>query len=277
MEATTLRRREQVLRPVLGRLGRMRLGRLSPLHISSLLVELQEEGMGSRSLELAWLTLHACLEEAVKRGLLGYNPCRQAPRPKHEKGEARGWRLEEMRRFLQVALKDPNHMSQMLALMLLTGLRPGEALGLQWGDVDLEQGTLTVRRSLTWAGSEWHIGAPKTKAGARTVSFPLLTLRLLEGLPREGIYLFWRERPPTTKQVSQAMRELCEVAGVPRRPARYLRHAHASLLAAQGLDVKTLQRQLGHAHAAITLGVYAYALSEMDRRAADLVEEALGG
>jgi integrase len=54
-----------------------------------------------------------------------------------------------------------------------------------------------------------------------------------------------------------------------------LRHCHATLLAASGLDVKTLQRRLGHTQASVTLDVYAYALSEMDRRAAELVDRAL--
>jgi integrase len=72
------------------------------------------------------------------------------------------------------------------------------------------------------------------------------------------------------------MAELCQRAGVPRRPAHYLRHAHASLLAASGLDVKTLQRRLGHAHASVTLDVYAHALSEMDRQAAELADRMLG-
>jgi integrase len=72
------------------------------------------------------------------------------------------------------------------------------------------------------------------------------------------------------------MAELCQRAGVPRRPAHYLRHAHATLLAASGLDVKTLQRRLGHTQASVTLDVYTHALSEMDRRAAELVDRALG-
>jgi integrase len=70
------------------------------------------------------------------------------------------------------------------------------------------------------------------------------------------------------------MGELCQRAGVPRRPGHYLRHAHASLLAASGLDVKTLQRRLGHAQASVTLDVYAHALGEMDRRAAQMVDAA---
>ena len=274
---STLRRRQQVLSPVLERLGGMRLSRLEPLHLSATLLELQEQGMGSRSLELAWLTLHACLEEAVRRGILGSNPLQRVPRPRHEPREARDWGLEDMRRFLAVALEDGRPLASMLALMLLTGLRPGEAMGLRWEDVDLKAATLAVKRSVTWAGSTWHMGQPKTKAGERTIALPSLAVSLLEGLPKDSVHLFWRERPPSTKQVSGVMAELCQKASVPRRPAHYLRHVHASLLAAQGLDVKTMQRRLGHSLASVTLDVYAHALGEMDRRAAQMVDRALTG
>lgn len=89
-----------------------------------------------------------------------------------------------------------------------------------------------MRRAITWAGSEWHEGAPKSRAGVRTVPLPTLALELLARLPSGEGYIF--------------MQELCQMANVPRRPAHYLRHYHDSLLAVSGLDVKSLQRRLGH-------------------------------
>jgi len=265
----------QAIAPVLSFMGRLRLDRLEPLHFHHALSVLREQGLGSRTLEQGYTYLRACLEGARKLGLLAYNPLDRVPKPKHERREARDWTLEDMRRFLPAALEDSRPLAQMLALILLSGLRPGEAAGLQWGDVDLERGSLTVRRSITWAGSTWHIGGPKTRAGERTVALPALAIAALARLPKDSVYLFWRERPPRREQVSAVMGELCQRAAVPRRPAHYLRHCHATLLAAEGLDVKTLQRRLGHAQASVTLDVYAHALSEMDRRAAEMVDKAL--
>ena len=272
---STLERRRQVLMPLLARLGRVRLARLEPLHLAAVLEELRRQGMGSRSLELCWLTLHAALSEAERLGLLSHNPVARVPRPRHQKGEAKEWQLADMQAFLRACQEDATPLAHMLALMLLTGLRPGEALGLRWDDLDLRAGALTVRRSITWAGSTWHVGGPKTRAGERTVALPSLAVQLLSRLERRSLYVFWETRPPTSKQVSNAMRGLCQRAGAPRRPAHYLRHCHAALLAASGLDVKSLQRRLGHAQASVTLDVYAHALSEMDRRAAEMVDEAL--
>ncbi|MCS7277002.1 MAG: site-specific integrase [Dehalococcoidia bacterium] len=263
------------LAALLPHLGRVRLVRLSPLHIQRALLELSAQGKGTRRLQLCWAALHACLERARRLGLLGSNPCDQVPKPAHQRREAREWGIEEMRRFLAEAAADPHPLSKMLGLALLTGMRVGELLGLEWGDVDWQDAVLRVRRSVVWASDGWHLGGPKSRAGERAITLPALALRLLEGLPRDSVHLFWRARPPRSRTISEAMATLCERAGVPRRPAHYLRHCHAALLAAQGLDIKTLQRRLGHAQASLTLDVYAHALSEMDRRAAELVDEAL--
>ena len=157
---STLRRRRQALAPVLGELGQVRLSRLSPLHVLRALASLRERGVGSRTVQLAHATLHTALEEAREMGLLADNPCSRVPRPRHEPREARDWTLEDMRAFLASALGDGRPLALGLALMLLTGLRPGEMLGLRWEDVDWDGEALRVRRSISWAGSEWHEGPP---------------------------------------------------------------------------------------------------------------------
>jgi integrase len=272
----TLQSYEAAVRALLPLLGRLRLDRLRPLHVRQALLALQGQGRGSRFLVLCHQALSACLAEAVRLGLLGANPCASVPPPRHERGEAKDWTLEDMRRFLRACLEDTRPTARMLAFLLLSGLRLGEALGLQWSDVDLERGSLTVRRSLSYVSGQWHGGRPKSRSGERTIALPSLAVGLLLGLERRLPWVFWHERPPVPSTISRLMAELCQRAGVPRRPAHYLRHAHASLLAASGLDVKTLQRRLGHAQASVTLDVYAYAISEMDRRAAEMVDGALG-
>jgi integrase len=276
LRLTTLRTYRQALTPLFPLLGAVRLASLSPLHIAHALEELRRGGKGDRQVALSFAYLRAALRSAVAMGLLSHDPSDRVPRPKQGRQEARDWTLVDMRRFLRAAQEDERPLALMLALMLLTGLRPGEAAGLQWGDIDWRAGTLRVRRAISWEGNaRWHLHPPKTRAGERTIALSALALSLLQRLPREGIYLFWRERPPPPWALSRSMGELCQRANVPRRPAHYLRHCHATLLAASGLDVKTLQRRLGHSQASVTLDVYAHALSEMDRRAAEMVDKAL--
>jgi len=276
LRPNTLDSYRDALRALLPHLGRVRLQRLTPLHVQAALSALAEAGRGRRFLALAYGALHSCLEQAVRLGLLGSNPCRRVARPPYRRREGSDWSMADMRRFLAVAASDPRPTARMLAFMLLTGLRPGEAIGLKWADLDWEGATLTVRRSLSYTSGGWHEAGPKTRTGERAIALPASALAILQGLERRLPWVFWHERPPLPSKLSALMGELCERAGVPRRPAHYLRHAHASLLAASGLEVKTLQRRLGHSQAAVTLDIYSHALSEMDRRAAEMVDRALG-
>jgi integrase len=272
----TIQSYQDAMRALLPVLGKMRLDRLSPWRVHEALERLRRDGRGTRFLQLSYGALAACLKQAVRLGLLGANPVTQAPRPRHEKQEAPNWSLANMRHFLQTCMEDRRPLAILLGFLLLTGLRPGEALALRWEDIDWDAEALRVRRSVTWAGSTWHIGKPKTKAAGRVVALPASAMALLRRLPRDSVHLFWRERPPTSKQVGNVMRELCQKARVPQKPARFLRRAHAALLAASGADPKSLQKRMGHSQVSTTLDIYAYALTEMDKRVAELVDRALG-
>ncbi|MDT7944579.1 MAG: site-specific integrase [Dehalococcoidia bacterium] len=272
----TLQTYQDAMRALLPVLGKMRLDRLSSWHVHEALERLRRDGRGTRFLQLAYGALSACLGEAVRLGLLGANPVTQAPRPRHERQEGGDWSLQDMKNFLRTCMEDTRPLAILLGFLLLTGLRPGEALGLRWEDVDLRSATLAVKRNLIWAGSTWHIGKPKTKAGERVVALPASAVALLRRLPRNSVHLFWAEKPPSTKQLSQAMRGLCEKAGVPPKPVRFLRRAHVSSLVASGADLKSLQKRMGHSHVSTTLNIYAYPITEMDKKVAELVDRALG-
>jgi integrase len=181
-----------------------------------------------------------------------------------------------MKNFLRTCMEDTRPLAILLGFLLLTGLRPGEALALRWEDVDLKGASLVVKRNVVWAGSTWHIGKPKTKAGQRVVALPASAVALLRRLPRNSVHCFWEQKPPSSKQLSNAMRQLCERARVPQKPARFLRRAHAALLAASGVDPKSLQKRMGHSQVSTTLDIYAYSLPEMDRKVAQLLDRALG-
>jgi integrase len=272
----TLQSYQDAMRALLPLLGKVRLDRLSPWHVHEALERLRRDGRGTRFLQLAYGALSACLGEAVRLGLLGANPVTQVPRPRHERQEGGDWSLQDMKNFLRTCMEDTRPLAILLGFLLLTGLRPGEALALRWEDVDLKGASLVVKRNVVWAGSTWHIGKPKTKAGERVVALPASAVALLRRLPRNSVHLFWAEKPPSSKQVSNVMRELCQRARVPQKPARFLRRAHAALLAASGVDPKSLQKRMGHSQVSTTLDIYAYSLPEMDRKVAQLLDTVLG-
>lgn len=126
-------------------LGAHRLERLTPDHVERLYAKLQRGGLSPGGVHHVHRTLRAALNEAVRRSHLTRNPVLVAKAPKLDEEEVEPYDVPEIQRLLEAAAKRRNGARWALALAL--GLRQGEALGLTWDDVDLDKGTIRVRRS----------------------------------------------------------------------------------------------------------------------------------
>lgn len=169
-------------------------------------------------------------------------------------------------------------------LIMATGARRGEALALVWGDIDLDAQTVSIGKSL---GKGCKVSPPKTKAGIRNVAIDAGTADALAA---------WREFAASELGVigvgvtddtpvfcngigayidpcnySRWWREFREASGFHGLKTHELRHTQATLLIGNNADIKTVQHRLGHRKASTTLDMYAHALPENDRKAADLV------
>lgn len=150
---------------VVAAIGSVRLDRLRPAHVEHLWQSMVDAGR-SGSIPHCRRTLMAAFNEAVHRGMLVRNPVKLANTPRTETTEIEPYGVEEMARLLRAARDALNAPRWTLATVL--GLRQGEVLGLQWSDLDLDEGTLTIRRQLQRLG--WVHGCPDrtnclTKAG----------------------------------------------------------------------------------------------------------------
>jgi integrase len=125
-------------------LGKHRLDRLEPEHLEKLYVRMMKNGSAPATAHQAHRTIRTALNEAVRRGHLGRNPAALAKAPRLPETEVEPYSVDEIRLLLQSALEGRNGARWAVALAL--GLRQGEALGLRWIDVDLDAGTLLVRR-----------------------------------------------------------------------------------------------------------------------------------
>jgi integrase len=178
----------------------------------------------------------------------------------------------------------------MIASMgLKTGMRRGEMLALRWRDVDLDGARVAVEQSLEQTGGHGvRAKSPKTKAGRRTIELPgdLVTelrehwraqqeQRLALGLGRAAddstVLQDFEGRPLIPDTVSKQWERLKSGATL-----HGLRHTHASILIASGMDLLTISRRLGHSSPTITLTVYGHLISGTDARAARVMEAAFG-
>jgi integrase len=236
--------------------------------------------------------LHRALEQAKLWGLLRDNPAEMAKPPSIPDEERAILQPERARDLLERLRGQPLYL--LASLALATGLRRSEALALRWRDVDLDAGRLTVEQALEQTATHGiRTKGPKTRHGRRTISLPAHIVaelrshwcaqqeqRLALGMgraPVDGFVLAAIDgRPQSPDAISTAWGRAMDEIGMPEITLHSLRHTHASMLIAAGVDILTVSRRLGHANPTITLSVYGHLIHGTDDRAAQIMDQAFG-
>jgi integrase len=172
-------------------------------------------------------------------------------------------------------------------VMLGTGIRIGECLALTWADVDLVGGWLVIRRTMTEDANGKRIFGDEAKSeySRRRIKLDGRTLEVLkrhrerEPVRGRGGLLFQGDiegKPPAANTMQRRWKVLLDGAGLSGTITPHgLRHTHATLLLAAGVDVKTVSQRLGHASVSFTLDLYSHVLDEMQGRAVDVWDDVL--
>lgn len=253
--------------------GETYLRDLTPKMVRDLIVSLRSS-LSKKSVANIRATLHACLQAAVEERVLKTNPAGVLGRSKLTRlattaGEARGkvkaMTAEQARRFLRFAPAVAPRHAKLFRVMLATGLRPGEAIGLQPDDVDYSRGILRLRRAVT---PQNHVMPCKTNAAGEweTVDLPQALAAELaswrEEMEAEGVRSRWLfpargggflDRKGTADAFARVLRE----AKLPDHFTPHsLRHTYATLQLTAGESVYYVSRQLRHADIRITVRTY---------------------
>jgi integrase len=177
----TYRSYEQMVRLYLKpALADYKLVRITPENIQKLYNELIEKELSPRTVRYAHTVLRSALQQADKWGKINRNPADLVDLPKAERNETKALSKDDAAKFLKAAIY--SRLNAMFTLMLTSGIRPGEAMGLRWQDLDFENNRITINRALTRSGKGWKLDEPKTARSRRTI--PILE-------PTKGI------EPPT--------------------------------------------------------------------------------
>ncbi|MFC4452353.1 site-specific integrase [Deinococcus sonorensis] len=227
------------------------------------------------------------LKQAVLWGVLPSNPASLVRAPRTRPREMQVWTPEEARHFLEVARSD--RLYPLFCLALSTGMRKGELLALAWEDVDLDRARLTVRHTfIRNIDGEWVLGAPKTRAGHRTIPLGEDVVQVLRnhlgeeerwfGPRGKGQPVFTRSSGSRLdpSNVARIFHRLSREAGLPRIRVHDLRHTAASLLIRQGVSPKVVSDRLGHADVSFTLSVYTHLYDDQRQQAALPLSQLLG-
>jgi integrase len=182
-------------------IGKSALAKVGPQHVQKLQAELLAKGLGVKRIKLIRAALSAALAQAVRWNLIIRNPVPLVEPPHEEEEEPRPLTPDQATALLAVARG--HEFEQLYTVMLATGLRISEALGLRWfdadraelGGVDLESKQLHVRQQITIIpGQPWCLTPPKSKSGKRTV--PLIPVAIVAIQAQRKRTLEYRLRCP---------------------------------------------------------------------------------
>jgi integrase len=293
VKATTFERYEQITRLHLKpALGRVKLKALTPAHVHGLYREKLEAGSSARTVRYVHTTLHKALKQAVMDGLIPWNATEAVKPPQSTREEMHPLTPEQAKVLLQVAHEAGDCLEALYVLAIHTGLRQGELLGLKWDDVDLDDGSLQVRRTLTITMSGAIFTSPKTSGSRRSVK---LTSKATEAINShlkrqlaeiDRVGSLWSENglifasetgEPINRHnlTRRSFKPLLKRAGLPEIRFHDLRHTCATLLLTRNVNPKIVSEKLGHSTIAITLDTYSHVLPNMRDQAAAAMEEAL--
>jgi integrase len=287
----TFTRYEQLLRRHLcSRVGSVPIQKLRPADLQAIYAAMAKNGLADRTRLHLHRVTSTMLRHATQWGLTARNVATMVDAPRVKARELEILAPEQLKTVL-ASLHSPE-LRTIADVALGSGLRRGELLGLRRRDVDLDGAVLRVEQAVEQTKRGGIVmKAPKTRHGRRAVSLAPATVavlrehlkvqqetRLALGLgrtPADGfVFANWDGAVRSPAWLTQAWRRAMAAAGLKGTTFHSLRHTHASTLIANGLDVLTISRRLGHGSAVITLGVYGH-LFKPDDRAAAIMEKAL--
>lgn len=291
--AASTRRDYGYARQHVGALGSMPVWKVRARDIDRLYAELATAGVGPARIRRVHTILRRSFAQAVKWGWIARNPAIDASPPSVRAASIEPPPVDAVRRILAAADAE---LATYLRLEAGLGARRGEMVALRWADIDLDAGTVTIRRAIADGGRGVGLVEKSTKTGRprRPVALDAASVAALRDHRRlmaeralavgahlgPECYVFSDDaasmRPWRPDSTGRRFQRLCRSIGVEGVRLHDLRHFVATQLLASGVDPRTVAERLGHARTSTTTDMYAGFVPARDRDAADLLGRLLG-
>ena len=236
--------------------------------------------------------LNIIFDRAYKEMIIQYNPAERVILPPSKpKKEKRALQPEELKNVLSALQSETTQFQTLVTLLICTGCRRGEALGLTWGKVDLEKAEITIDQALLYTPKTGNYISTTKTGNTRKVAIPQELVNLLrkhraeQAQERLLIGDLWENNDlifttSTGKAIAPdrlncQLTSFCKRHSLPHINPHMFRHTAASLLIANGVDVVTVATSLGHKNIMTTLNIYSHEIESAKRKTADTMSAAL--
>lgn len=281
---------ERYERNIKGVIGKKLLTEVKPIHCQKIFSDMAEEGYKTTTIYQTRIALFNMMDFAKENDVIINNPCKKSVKSDMGKpsDKKEALTIDVQKKFLEGA-KGQSYENQ-YRFILQTGLRTGELVGLKWDDIDFENRTLAISRTMEfrYKVGEWRVGPPKSKSGYRTIPLTDEAIRILKAQKEKNskikvINLEWADQvflcrkgePVKNSTYDTALFKICDKVGIKRFSMHVLRHTFATRCIEAGMMPKTLQKILGHSNIGITMNLYVHITEDEKHKEIDLVADAL--